>query len=157
MRLNNSLRVFACVSLVVSMAMVAKAADCGCGGMSNRSYKSLSGPPCFSPPGCAVSPGCCECPPSPCDNAWDGYCQHKAKYQACWAKFGTGSHCGCYGYNGNRSCFGTPTPAVREVNNQSESSSAPAVSPKTESPKILPPAPVPEKSARKNVLYPWTR
>lgn len=35
------------------------------------------------------SPGCCVCQPSCCDNAWAGYCQQKARWQAFWARVGT--------------------------------------------------------------------
>ena len=41
------------------------------------------------PPGGALSPGYCE-PRLPCaDNAWDGYCQHKTRWQAFWYRFGS--------------------------------------------------------------------
>jgi hypothetical protein len=47
-------------------------------------------------PFCCWQPGCCETPPSPCDNAWAGYCQEKARRNARRYRLGTGGTC-CYG------------------------------------------------------------
>jgi hypothetical protein len=140
--------------LVLACMAVAAQADCGCGGMSKRSFYSLSGPPCFSPPGCGVSsPGCCECPPSACDNAWEGYCQHKAKWQAFFTKVGTPRPSYYYGRYG---CGGTPTPAVKDMPVDETPSPKPA--PAADSVKPLPPPiPAPEKTSRAKVLYPWMR
>ena len=138
--------------ILVCMAIAAKA-DCGCGGMSNRSYNSLSGPPCFSPPGCAVAPGCCECPPSACDNAWEGYCQHKAKWQAYFTKVGTPRP--SYYYSKRGYC-GSPTPAATEIPSGNVPSPTPATHPESVKP-LPPPVPAPEKTAHANVLYPWVR
>jgi hypothetical protein len=44
---------------------------------------------CAGPAGYNLAPGCCECPPSACDNAWAGYCQEKARWQAFWTRVGT--------------------------------------------------------------------
>jgi hypothetical protein len=128
-------------------------ADCGCGGMSNRSYNSLSGPPCFSPPSGCLTPGCCECPPTACDNAWAGYCQHKAKWQAYFTKVGTPRPAYYYGNRCASPC-GTPTPAAREA--PAEPSPKPVVSPEPDNPP-LPPEPTAEKTSRAKVLYPWMR
>jgi hypothetical protein len=132
---------------------VAAQADCGCGGMSRGSYNSLSGPPCFSPPGGYLAPGCCECPPSACDNAWAGYCEHKAKWQAFFARVGAPQTNCRYP---NRYCYGSPTPAMRDVPAENVPSSKPAVAPAPSKPD-LPPAPTPEKTSRANVLFPWLR
>jgi hypothetical protein len=141
--------------ILVCMAAAVQA-DCGCGGMSNRSYNSLSGPPCFSPPGCSLAPGCCECPPSACDNAWAGYCQHKAKWQAYFTKVGTPRPSYYYGNYGNCGRCGSPTPAVREVPAEDSPAPKPAVAPEPAKP-AMPPAPAPEKTSRAKVLYPWMR
>jgi hypothetical protein len=58
----------------------------------------------YGAPACAApffgwQPGCCESPPSPCDNAWAGYCQEKARCKAFWCRLGTGG----------RTCYGTPS------------------------------------------------
>ncbi len=45
--------------------------------------------PCAA--GVNIQGGCCDCTPTPCDNAWAGYCQEKARRQAFWAGVGTGS------------------------------------------------------------------
>ncbi len=36
-------------------------------------------------------PGCCEERRHCFDNAWDGYCQERARSDAFWSKFGTGA------------------------------------------------------------------
>jgi hypothetical protein len=38
-------------------------------------------------------PGCCENTHPCCNNAWAGYCEHRAKVQAFWAKVGTPRPC----------------------------------------------------------------
>jgi hypothetical protein len=148
--------------MLVSMAISVQAADCGCGGMSKKSYNSLSGPACFSPPGCYLAPGCCECPPSACDNAWDGYCQHKAKWQAFFTKVGTPPPSYYYGHC-NRG-YGSPTPAVpmaSETPTVKDAPIEPVPAPKPAvrpgSPQPVPPPPLPEKTTRTKVLYPWMR
>ncbi len=47
-------------------------------------------PGCYASPGFNLTPGCCQCQPNCCDNAWDGYCQEKARWQAFWYWVGTG-------------------------------------------------------------------
>jgi len=58
------------------------AAGCGekaiCAGC--QGYRTLGAPACAAPDFGTV-PGCCQCQPSPCDNAWDGYCLEKSW---CW-------------------------------------------------------------------------
>jgi hypothetical protein len=157
MRKSYLLGLVASGLMLVCAAGTAWAGDCHCGGMSNRSYQSLSGPPCFSP--LNLAPGCCECPPSACDNAWAGYCQHKAKWQAYFAQVGT-PRAGCYSSCRSGRCAsscGTPTPAVREVPaSPAETTPTPAVSAGPEEPP-LPPLPAAEKTSRIKVLYPWMR
>jgi hypothetical protein len=138
--------------MAVCVTIAAEAADCGCGGMSRRSYNSLSGPPCFSPPDCSLAPGCCECPPSACDNAWAGYCEHKAKWQAFFARVGAPRNtygCGNCGY-------GSPTPATRDYPADGTLAPKPATALETGK-QPVPPVPVPEKTSRVKVLYPWMR
>jgi hypothetical protein len=85
-----------CLLLLVNSA-IAKAGCATCGGNDMGSYRAYRGPACFSPPGYCLAPGCCECPPSACDNAWDGYCEEKAKWQAFFARVGT-PRPHCHGY-----------------------------------------------------------
>lgn len=166
MRKKYFIGIIASGLIVACMAVAANAADCGCGGMSKQSYNALSGPPCYSPPGCYLAPGCCECPPSPCDNAWAGYCQHKARVQAYFAKVGTPTPGYLYGHSGHcyRGC-GAPTPAVRrdcesptvkEAPSENIPAPKPAVSPEP-SKQEVPLPPTPEKVSRAKVLYPWMR
>lgn len=49
----------------------------------------------FGAPACrgpifGTEPGCCEHPPTPCDNAWAGFCQEKLKWRQFWHHVGTG-------------------------------------------------------------------
>jgi hypothetical protein len=39
-------------------------------------------------PGYSLAPGCCEQSRRCCDNAWAGYCEHRAKVEAFWARVG---------------------------------------------------------------------
>ena len=56
------------------------------GGGDNQAYCA----PACGAPFYGMVPGCCECPPSPCDNAWAGYCEEKARWKAFWYRLGTG-------------------------------------------------------------------
>jgi hypothetical protein len=81
-----------------------------CGGNDANGYRSYRGPACFSPPGYCLAPGCCECPPSACDNAWDGYCEEKAKWQAFFSRVGTpkAHYHGCPAMVPVEACNNTP-------------------------------------------------
>jgi len=83
--------------LLLVQSTIANAGCISCNGNDGVSYRSYRGPACFAPPGYCLAPGCCECPPSACDNAWDGYCEEKAKWQAFFTQVGTPrTHCrGC--------------------------------------------------------------
>jgi len=39
----------------------------------------------------ALAPGCCEARRHCFDNAWDGYCQERARWDTWWCKVGTGA------------------------------------------------------------------
>jgi hypothetical protein len=50
---------------------------------------------CHCAPAYNLAPGCCE-PRRHCfDNAWDGYCQHRACCDTFWCKVGTGALLPC--------------------------------------------------------------
>ena len=50
---------------------------------------------CHCEPAYSLSPGCCE-PRRHCfDNAWDGYCQERARWDAVWYRVGTRTSCSC--------------------------------------------------------------
>lgn len=76
------------LSLLVTVQSAWAGGCASCNGNDNGSYKSYRGPACSSPPGYALAPGCCTCQPSACDNAWDGYCEEKAKWQAYFREVG---------------------------------------------------------------------
>ena len=43
---------------------------------------------CCAPCGYCLAPGCCEYQRHCCDNSWAGYCQHRARVEAFWARAG---------------------------------------------------------------------
>ncbi|MHC4177841.1 MAG: hypothetical protein ACYSWU_10055 [Planctomycetota bacterium] len=65
------------------------------GSCGQRSSYGYDAPACAAPY-YGFQPGCCELPPSPCDNAWAGYCQEKARMRAFCHRLGTGggTYCG---------------------------------------------------------------
>ncbi len=162
------MRTFVTAIIGAAIAITATASFAGggcasCNGESNRAYRSYQGPACYSPPGFCMSPGCCECPPSACDNAWDGYCEEKARWQAFWTRFGTPKPSGSYCGPARSSCSTSPycvtpnagcaTETVRPTTNPTPTPAAPGLSPQAA------PAPAPPKStdAAWKATYPWMR
>ena len=91
--------------VVCGLAGPAAGEGCNCGGTSPYGCNGAYGS--YYAPACAVSfygmvPGCCICPPSPCDNAWDGYCEERAKWKAFWYRVGTGAYLDHHGNCGHR-------------------------------------------------------
>jgi hypothetical protein len=127
-----------CFLLLVNAA-IAEAGCTTCGGNDMGSYRAYRGPACFSPPGYCLAPGCCECPPSACDNAWDGYCEEKAKWQAFFARVGTPrAHChGCISVVPAETCNSTPTDQSA-VETQPKPAAKSAVQPATPIPAMSP-------------------
>ncbi|MGA2062731.1 MAG: hypothetical protein ABSG67_19845 [Thermoguttaceae bacterium] len=100
------------VSLLLLVNSSITYAGCAsCGGNDMGSYRSYRGPACYSPAGYCLAPGCCECPPSDCDNAWDGYCEEKAKWQAFFTRVGTPRvhYNGCPAMVPAETCNNSPT------------------------------------------------
>ena len=56
---------------------------------THQQASGLGAQPCAVAGGFHLVAGCCECAPGACDNAWDGYCEQKARWQAFWARLGT--------------------------------------------------------------------
>jgi hypothetical protein len=121
-------------------------------------------------PACAApfygTPGCCECPPGPCDNAWEGYCEKKACWQAIWQNVGTGAYgrrcCTTRYYAGPAaSCGGCTAPSVGGPGMPTQPSPAPTAAPMlAEPPTALPPAPTPAPVAEQTSRWwsmPWNR
>ncbi len=132
--------------LLVINAAFAYAGCPTCGGNDMASYRSYRGPACFSPPGYGLAPGCCECPPSACDNAWDGYCEEKAKWQAFFARVGTPRvhYHGCPSMLPAETCSSPPTtPPIMETQPK-------PVAKSTVSPSPLPPVMSPSKATSKS-------
>ena len=85
-RTNWAFAVF-CAALVVAMSGPMGVAGCvNCEGGPAAGF----GAPACRGPMFGTEPGCCEHPPSPCDNAWDGFCQEKLRSKQFWSKVGTG-------------------------------------------------------------------
>lgn len=70
-------------------------AGCDDGGMTTGVWTQswLGAEPCAGPAGYCLAPGCCEDTHRCCDNAWAGYCEHRAKVEAFWARVGTPKAC----------------------------------------------------------------
>ena len=65
------------------------------GGASAGSWtqQGLDAEACAGPAGYCLVPGCCEETRHCCDNAWAGYCDHRARVDAFWARVGTPHAC----------------------------------------------------------------
>jgi hypothetical protein len=59
-----------------------------CNGAPRASY-GFDAEACASPCGHCLVPGCCEGHRRCCDNAWAGYCDHRAKVEDFWSRVGT--------------------------------------------------------------------
>ncbi len=78
-----------CVAMfaLAGFTATSQAACLGCGqGTVVSPWESEA---CASPAGYTLAPGCCPEHRRCCDNAWAGYCEHRAKVEACWARAGT--------------------------------------------------------------------
>jgi len=90
-----SMRCTCCLFVLLAAGMLSSPAagsQPGCsmcaGGTGSHSYYEQA---CGAPGGFSFTPGCCRCKPTCCDNAWDGYCEHKARWQGFWYMMGTGA------------------------------------------------------------------
>lgn len=101
-------------------------ASCNGGAANVWVTRGLGGEACFSPCGYELVPGCCEDVRHCCDNAWAGYCDHRARVDAFWAKVGMPKAYGhgpcarpvrdAYGTSTSATpCQTTPTPAVKPL------------------------------------------
>jgi len=102
-----------------------------------------------------TTPSCCECPLSACDNAWDGYCQEKARWRAFWRRVGTG------GKHGSHSTYTSwqpmPTPSQLPYQYHPMVRPLPEV---TDEPQEDPLPPLPKPVAEKTTwrwYIPWWR
>ena len=78
-------------TVIDSMPACYAAMPCaGCDSCGCQTYR-YGAPACGIASGFNTKPGCCQCQPHCCDNAWDGYCQERARWQAFWTRFGTGA------------------------------------------------------------------
>ena len=81
--------IFLALAVLTSTAFAANYNRSNSGGCASCEPRSgYAAPACAGPIGYDLAPGCCECPPSACDNAWAGYCQEKARWQAFWTRVG---------------------------------------------------------------------
>ncbi|MEN6458873.1 MAG: hypothetical protein ABFC63_08075 [Thermoguttaceae bacterium] len=94
-------------AIVVGLAATAAQGQPDCVGCNGRTAGGLHGQwalgceACCAPPGYFLAPGCCEPYRRCCDNSWAGYCEHRARVEAFWARAGVpGRRCasrGCIG------------------------------------------------------------
>lgn len=79
-----------CGVVVIGLAGSAAGYQPGCMGCNRGTTTGpLYAEACASPPGYALMPGCCEEHRRCCDNAWAGYCDHRARVEAYWYRVGT--------------------------------------------------------------------
>ena len=60
--------------------------------------------PACGAPMYGLVPGCCEFPPNGCTDAWEGYCEERARSRAFWERLGQRSKAAAHGC---RSCRGS--------------------------------------------------
>lgn len=137
-------------TIVIGLAGPAAGGQPGCMGC-NRAM--TAGPwcveACATSPGYALMPGCCEEHRRCCDNAWAGYCDHRAQVEAFWARVGTPA-----AYTRLRPCRMAPMGpcAVGESCTAADPSLQPT--PAAPEPALKPSAPEPlEKSGGKSRYY----
>jgi hypothetical protein len=94
--------------VLTSMLAVPKSAIAGCPTCSGGAAADrwMEAEACTAPPGYCLVPGCWCDDTRRCDNAWAGYCQHRARVEACWANVGVS---GKYGHR--RPCRFAPATA----------------------------------------------
>lgn len=141
------------LSIIIFVQTAYASSGCStCAGNDVRSYRSYRGPACFAPPGYCLAPGCCICPPSACDNAWDGYCEEKAKWQAYFTLVGT-PRAHYYG--------GGAIGSSESCNNSQEHQADVEAQPTPAAKSTIPPAPSPPvmtpKKSTWNMTIPWFR
>jgi hypothetical protein len=130
------------VIVVLGLAGSAVAGEPGCASCNKGTVGPWDAEACAAPCGFTLAPGCCEERRHCCDNAWDGYCEHRAKVDACWARLGTSA-----AYARCRPCRQTTTMPCTAC----ESCEAPTVQPMpTRAVPVRPvaPAPTPDKNTR---------
>ena len=90
MRWIGAILAMAIVAGFIGSASGQQAGCAACNGttpFAHASPWSMDGGAC-APPGYTLVPGCCEYSQHCCDNAWAGYCEHRAKVQSFWARVG---------------------------------------------------------------------
>lgn len=127
---------------LIGLAYPALGGQPGCAGCNGGAadvwvMRGLGAEACASPCGHALVPGCGEDTRHCCDNAWAGYCDHRARVDAFWAKVGSPGACG-------RGYYSRP---VRGVPCNTCSSSAPCDASPTPAMKPVPASPTPEPEA----------
>jgi len=138
---------------------------CGsCAGGMPCEGTGFGAPPCAAP-FFGGTPGCCRMAPTPCDNAWDGYCEERAFWRAIWHQAGTRPA----GFSGWRQCqevagpFCPPGGCTQPGSAQPPSAASQTQPPLEPVPRAgaspgLPPAPEPE-AVRTSWRWrlPWVR
>jgi len=134
---------------------------CGsCAGGASCEGVGFAAPPCAAP--CyGGTPGCCRCAPSPCDNAWDGYCEERAFWRAIWHAAGTRrSGVGCWSRCQEVAGPYCPPPGSAQPGAGMPPSAPSQIEPPVEPVPGAPTPPVPEPAATKTSWrwsLPWAR
>jgi len=135
------------IALIASILWLAGStcAQAGCAGCGSRHCGGLDAEPGFCPGGFTWVPGCCEDRRPCCDNAWAGYCEHRAKVDAFWSRVGTGSN------YGRRYRPGATLPCDNCLNVPTNGYPTPAAAPRAAVPlSPIPAPPVPDNTGPKS-------
>ena len=85
--------------LAESAQVLAQGVVWGCQGGPDAYCAPACGAPAYS-----LAPGCCEFPPSCCENAWEGYCEERARTLALADRMGLWWKARAYGCRSCRGC-----------------------------------------------------
>ena len=123
------------VAAIIGLTSSAAGHESGCAqcnGGAGAAQAALAAEACAGPGGYTLVPGCCELSRHCCDNAWAGYCQHRAKVDAFWSRVGGPKlHC--------RQAAGEPSPtAPCEEISPKAMQPTPAVPPSPVAPALAP-------------------
>jgi hypothetical protein len=134
------------IAMILTAAFVAASVgsasgqQTGCAGQNGKTPlrqaapSSLDGAPCYSPPGYALAPGCCEFSRRCCDNAWAGYCEHRARVESFWARVGVPKARRCRLVSQPAAsvapCPESATPAIRPAPDSTSASASAVARPK---------------------------
>ena len=110
---------------VYALACPAAGFEPGCGAGCGTVHRAYGAGACAAP-AYGWEQGCCEHPPSCCDNAWAGYCEEKARWEAYWRQVCSRHTAACYPRPATV-IYRQPTPATHLETPQEQEFVAPGV------------------------------